>query len=57
MNFFGFVLAGAGLFLLADVAPNIAVMTGGIVLLGYTLANPNALQQLSLLISGKQKIQ
>lgn len=57
MNFFGFVLAGAGLFLLVDVAPNVAVMTGGIVLLGYTLANPSALQQLSSLISGKTVVQ
>ena len=57
MNLLGFVLAGAGLFLLSDVAPTIAVTTGGIILLGYVLANPTSLQQLSLLISGKTTIQ
>ena len=53
MNVVGFTLSGVGLLLLSEVAPDIAIAIGGVMIVGYALMKPASLQNLSSLISGK----
>lgn len=53
MNVLGFILSGAGLLLLSEIEPQLAIMVGGVMIVGYVLINPQALTNLSSLISGK----
>lgn len=53
MNIVGFTLASSALLLLSDVAPKVAITVGAVIIVGYSLSNPQALNNLSSLFNGK----
>lgn len=53
MNIVGFLLAGAGLLMLSEVAPMPAMVIGGVLIVGYSVTNPQALNNLASLFNNK----